>query len=169
MNELPEIFKKNAELTTAKVIIVSSKDLVKCISDEMINEESALISLMDHHLINQLPSNVNYITTPTNDELKNVKLCLTDSVCGIAETGSIIISNDNHASFFTMLSRKHLVILKSNDLYRKPREIFEDPELSKLSSYSVITGPSATADMGSLVRGVHGPEHLIIILVNDDE
>ena len=32
-------------------------------------------------------------------------------------------------------------------------------------SFTFITGPSATADMGPLVRGVHGPGKLHIIVL----
>jgi len=31
----------------------------------------------------------------------------------------------------------------------------------------LATGPSATADMGALVRGAHGPERVHVLLIDD--
>jgi L-lactate dehydrogenase complex protein LldG len=170
MQELIQEFKDNAELTTATVELVSKHDISKVINEQIKNEKNVLVSVSDNSLLDTLSPSIKFIKTPSNEELKSTQACLTDSVCGIAETGSVVIDNDNgYTSFLTMLSTKHIVILSSNNLYERPRDIFEEKNLFSKSSFSIITGPSATADMGSLVRGVHGPEHLHIILVVDDE
>ena len=47
------------------------------------------------------------------------------------------------------------------DLFRE--DVLDGKGLSR--SFVFITGPSATADMGPLVRGVHGPHRLHIIVL----
>jgi L-lactate dehydrogenase complex protein LldG len=47
------------------------------------------------------------------------------------------------------------------DLFR--RDVLNGEGLTR--DFVFITGPSATADMGPLVRGVHGPHRLHVIVV----
>jgi len=50
----------------------------------------------------------------------------------------------------------------------RPRDLFESNCLGGEGlrrNLVFITGPSATADMGPLVRGVHGPHRLQILLM----
>lgn len=169
MQEIIEKFKQNAEFTTAKVEVIKEAEVSEFVSKLICDEENILVSLANSEFLQTLPQSINYIQMPTNNDLKNVKICLTDSVCGISETGSIVINNDGYGSYFTMLSQKHIVIINSKNLYQKPRDIFQNSPLSNSSTFSLITGPSATADMGSLVRGVHGPERLLIIVSVEDE
>jgi len=170
MQELIQKFIENAEVTTTTVDTVAEFNIAELIYEKIKNEKNILVSLNDKSILDSISPSINFIQTPTNEELKNTQICLTDSVCGIAETGSVVINNETgFASFLTMLSKKHIVILSSKKLYEKPRDIFKNENLLSQSSFSIITGPSATADMGSLVRGVHGPEHLHIFLLVEDE
>ena len=56
-----------------------------------------------------------------------------------------------------------LIVPRVRDLFS--REVLEGKGLAR--SFTFITGPSATADMGPLVRGVHGPGKLHIIVLED--
>jgi L-lactate dehydrogenase complex protein LldG len=67
-----------------------------------------------------------------------------------------------------MLTRKHIVVVDADTIVSRPSEVFSESCLDGKGlsrSFSFITGPSATADMGPLVRGVHGPGKLHIIIV----
>ena len=174
MKNFIQKFKENAESTTATVEIVGSniKEISNAINEQIKSEKNLLVSLKNESLLSLLPKTINLIDKPNNDEIKNTPVSLTDSVLGISETGSIVIDNDDgFASYLTMLTAKHIVILNSNNIFDKPRDIFnrKDLLLKSKRSFSIITGPSATADMGSLVRGVHGPELLHIILIVENE
>ena len=169
MEELIRKFKRNAELTGSNVEIINSSDLSHSISKNIGNYKKVLISINNNSILTFLPENIDFIKIPSNEDLKNISISLTDCICGIAETGSILINNIGYESYMTMLSKKHIVLLNSNTIYEKPRDIFNIKDISSASSFSIITGPSATADMGSLVRGVHGPEQLNIILFNSSD
>jgi len=69
-----------------------------------------------------------------------------------------------------LFTRRHIAVLAAASIVARPRDVFDNPRVKKLSADSdfvFITGPSATADMGSLVRGVHGPGSLHIIILDE--
>lgn len=166
MQEIIKEFIKNAELTTATTELVKNSEVSSALKKQIQNEKQVLSALGKKCDF----ESEKLITNPSNEDLKSIKTCITHSLYGIASTGSILIDNDHgFTSYSTMLTSKHIVLLAANNIYAKPRDIFKNDELLNMSSISIITGPSATADMGSLVRGVHGPEHLHIIIIVEDE
>lgn len=165
-----EKFIANAEATTAKVQIVKNDPSeISAVLIKLTDSEKVLISVNDTIIIKPYLDSVNPIFTPTKEEIVSVPLCVTDALYGIAETGSVIIQSDKgYSAYFSMLSNKHIVLLNASSIFERPRDLFEDEnlEIARNKSFTFITGPSATADMGSLVRGVHGPEHLHIIIIS---
>ena len=163
-------FKQNAEATSATVQFVQNaafeiSEAVKVLVNPF---NTALVSVNERDLIEPFLKSINPIFQPSQEEIVTTKICITDSCLGIAETGSILISSDSqYAAYFSMLTETHIVLIHASDIYDKPRDIFNNKEVSlnNCESFSIITGPSATADMGSLVRGVHGPKNLHIIVI----
>jgi len=125
---------------------------------------------LDPELFSIFKLNINVVIEPTKEQLATIKIGITDAFCAIASTGSICVSiTKNLTSPASMLTRKHIVIVDSKTIIPKPRNIFSEKYLEGKGlkrSFSIITGPSATADMGPLVRGVHGPGKLHIIIVD---
>lgn len=95
---------------------------------------------------------------------------ITDVFAGVAETGSIALSNSHDLSGpVSLFTSRHIALLDANKLYPRPRDLFADESIGHLLANMVfITGPSATADMGKLVRGVHGPGRLDIVLIGGE-
>jgi L-lactate dehydrogenase complex protein LldG len=92
---------------------------------------------------------------------------ITDVFAGVAETGSIALSNlaGLHGAL-SLFTDRHIALLEIERLVARPRDLFTKPEWAReLQNMVFITGPSATADMGKLVRGVHGPGRLDIIVL----
>lgn len=92
---------------------------------------------------------------------------ITDVFAAVAETGSIALSNtsSNHGPL-SLFTDRHIAILELDRLVARPRDLFQRSEWAQeLQNMVFITGPSATADMGKLVRGVHGPGRLDIIVL----
>ena len=170
--ELLQKFIKNAELTTATVQIVSNdeNEISNALKSQTYSENKVLISVKNLELLASYLKSVTPIFKPSNEEITSIPFCITDSVGGIAESGSVIISAESgYAAYFTMLTKFHIVLLKASEIYERPRDIFnnKNSETENNKNFSIVTGPSATADMGSLVRGVHGPEHLHIIIIEN--
>jgi L-lactate dehydrogenase complex protein LldG len=124
---------------------------------------------LDEQLFLKFRSNAKIIVNPTNEQLKTIKTGITGAFCAVASTGSVCVAiTKNLSSPISMLTRKHIVIVDVNTIVPMPRDVFSEEYAGGKGlkrSFSFITGPSATADMGPLVRGVHGPGKLHIIIM----
>lgn len=165
--------------------IASAKESVATVERIVANAESlnnALIAVTENEMIllaqpddispelfSIFKLNKNVVTEPTKTQLSTIRTGITDAFCAIAATGSVCVSiTKNLSSPASMLTRKHIVIVDSKTIIPKPSDLFSKEYLGGKGlkrSFSIITGPSATADMGPLVRGVHGPGKLHIIIV----
>lgn len=120
-------------------------------------------------LFSEFKKNEHVTLDPTEEQLATMEVGITDAFAGIARTGSVCVSNSRGLSgAVSLFTRMHIAVLDSDWIVEKPREVFTSPLLKKKGlsrSFVFVTGPSATADMGTLVRGVHGPGKLHIILL----
>jgi L-lactate utilization protein LutC len=92
---------------------------------------------------------------------------LTQADAAVAHTGSLLVRAGDGRTRLSSLAPPHNIIFTKRGTIRGTL----DKGLSLLSSRSsaLITGPSRTADIeGILVRGVHGPG-ILWVLVEDDE
>ncbi len=94
---------------------------------------------------------------------------ITDAFAGVAHSGSICVCVDNgYSGYVSLLSRFHIAVLPGENIVQRPGDLFRPDRLNGEGlrrNFVFITGPSATADMGPLVRGVHGPHRLHILVV----
>jgi L-lactate dehydrogenase complex protein LldG len=124
---------------------------------------------LDLSLFEPFRENSQVVVDPTEEQLSTFQVGITDAFAGIARTGSVCVTNSQKLSgAVSLFTREHIVVLDSDCLVEKPREVFTSPMLKQKGlkrSFVFVTGPSATADMGTLVRGVHGPGKLHIILL----
>jgi L-lactate dehydrogenase complex protein LldG len=109
------------------------------------------------------------ILKPDDEQLTTAGVGVTEAFAGIASTGSVCVSMGRPLVAATsLLMPLNIVLLASERIIDRPRDLF-DPTCLKGDALKrnivVITGPSATADMGPLVRGVHGPHRLLILLL----
>jgi L-lactate dehydrogenase complex protein LldG len=109
-------------------------------------------------------------TGRSKSELASADVGITDAFAAIARTGTICIALDpDHTGFISLLARMHIAVLSAEDIVPAPRDLFRrgdrigDKGLER--NFVFVTGPSATADMGPLVRGVHGPHRLHVIVL----
>lgn len=108
-------------------------------------------------------------TGRSKSELAAADVGITDTFAGIARTGTICVAIDpDHTGFISLLARMHIAVLNAEDIVEAPREIFRRDRVGGKGldrNFVFVTGPSATADMGPLVRGVHGPHRLHVIVL----
>lgn len=109
------------------------------------------------------------VTARSKQELATCDFGITDAFAGVARTGSVCVTVDHgYAGVISLLSRTHIAVLSADTIVERPADLFdarcvEGKGLQR--NFVFITGPSATADMGPLVRGVHGPHQLHIIIL----
>lgn len=94
---------------------------------------------------------------------------ITGSDYALADTGSIVmLSSAEEARMVSLLPPVHIAIVGKAKLLTGLDELFNvlpDPA-SQTSSMVVITGPSRTADIEQfLIRGVHGPGEIHVVLI----
>lgn len=109
------------------------------------------------------------IPQPLDAQLSKADVGISSAFAGVASSGSVCIAmGPPLAAAASLLMPLHIVLLQAERIVQRPRNLF-DPDLlggeALRRNLVLITGPSATADMGRLVRGVHGPHRLYILLL----
>ena len=105
----------------------------------------------------------------SKDELATCAVGVTDAFAAVARTGSVCVTVDHdYAGPISLLTRVHVAVVAANTIVERPADLFQKTCLQGKAlsrNFVFITGPSATADMGPLVRGVHGPHQLHILVL----
>jgi L-lactate dehydrogenase complex protein LldG len=108
---------------------------------------------------------------PTPAALESAATGITGASLGIADYGSVVLpSRPDGSEQVSLFPELHVPILRAADLVADMPTAIDrlGPTLRDGESAIVATGPSATADMGSLVRGAHGPEAVHVVLLEGD-
>jgi L-lactate dehydrogenase complex protein LldG len=108
------------------------------------------------------------LTGRAKSELAGCDLGITEAFAGVARTGSLCVSVDHeYSGYASLLARVHVALLGPENIVERPGDLFraECGGLGLRGNFVFVTGPSATADMGPLVRGVHGPHKLHILIL----
>ncbi|NOX65088.1 MAG: hypothetical protein GXO85_04635 [Chlorobi bacterium] len=181
MNDITNIiqeFREAAEIAaaTTEVIPTNASSLNNALVQAIKDEELILFAEpadINPELFAEFRDNTKVIKEPTKEQLSTIRCGVTDAFGAVAATGSVCVPVTNGlTSPLSMLTRKHIVVLDAKTIVPRPRDILSIQHLDGKGmnrSFSYITGTSATADMGPLVRGVHGPGELHIIILSDDD
>jgi L-lactate dehydrogenase complex protein LldG len=106
---------------------------------------------------------------PTPEEWVDSPVGVTEAFAGVARTGSVCINVcHQRTGLASLLAPLHIAVVAAETIVPQPRDLFRNDVLDGKGlerSFVFITGPSATADMGPLVRGVHGPHRLHIVVL----
>jgi L-lactate dehydrogenase complex protein LldG len=106
---------------------------------------------------------------PTPAALRQATTGVTAATLAVADYGSLVLTMDDRASeLVSLFVDEHVILLRERDLMSGLEATVDAVErrVTESSESAIIaTGPSATADMGELILGAHGPKevHLIVI------
>lgn len=96
-------------------------------------------------------------------------LGITSADYALADTGTLVmLASPQEARMISLLPPKHLAIVPSSRILSSLDELLTvlPYPAQQTSSMVLITGPSRTADIEQiLIRGVHGPGELSVVLV----
>ncbi len=110
-------------------------------------------------------------TEPTAAQLRAAETGVTAAALGIADYGSVVLESDAAGTEpVSLFNTRHVVVLRRSDIVAGMADAidwFATRARDDQRSAIIATGPSATADMGSLVMGAHGPEVVDVILIED--
>jgi len=111
------------------------------------------------------------VTGRSRQDLATADIGVTGAFAAVASTGTICVRVDaGYTGYVSLLARTHIAVVSSARIVERPGDLFRPDCLAGEAlreNFVYITGPSATADMGPLVRGVHGPHFLHILLLTD--
>jgi len=106
---------------------------------------------------------------PAPEEMANSAAGVTEAFAAVASTGSVCIDvSFERTGMVSLLAPLQVVVVAAESIVPQPRDLFRADVLEGRGlqrDFVFVTGPSATADMGPLVRGVHGPHRLHILLL----
>lgn len=116
-----------------------------------------------------LPDSVTVDPTPA--ALEDATTGVTPANFAIADYGSLVLpSTDTGSQLVSLFVDRHVVVLDEADIVVDMETAFERFEETIPDDYTdaiIATGPSATADMGELVKGAHGPSEVRVVIVED--
>ena len=97
---------------------------------------------------------------------------MTAAGLGIADYGSVVLPSTPAGTEPVSLSPdRHVAVLRTDDVVPGMPEAFDSlaAEFRNGDHGSAIlaTGPSATADMGELVKGAHGPKDVHVVMLDE--
>lgn len=119
---------------------------------------------------------VSYEGTPVEGlqsatDLRDLHTGVTAAGMGVADYGTVTLrSTAAGEELVSLYPERHVAVLAASDLVPDMSAAFErlGEEFAAGDRTQVLaTGPSATADMGSLVEGVHGPRDVRVLLLGD--
>lgn len=105
----------------------------------------------------------------TAETAKGAKVGITQMDYGIARTGTLAQdSTKADQRLASALPWIHVALLGTNAIVADLAELMTKMHPSKSNYIALITGPSKTADIERVLAiGVHGPEHLVIVCVDE--
>lgn len=107
----------------------------------------------------------------TTERLREARTGITGALLGVATYGSIALAHDDSDTEpVSLYATRHVAVLRAEDLVPDLNTAFAelaDPIRSDRIGTVLATGPSATADMGALVYGAHGPREVHILILDD--
>ncbi|HKY55078.1 MAG TPA: LUD domain-containing protein, partial [Anaerolineales bacterium] len=143
----------NANDLTNKVIeLLKSKDIIQIHLGSNVLDEDRLQK-----------AGINISRTPD----PAIRAGLTKSVCGLADTGSILeMDGDGRSLHASLLPEIHIAILRESEILPSLDQAIHLMRDSRSAVF--ITGPSRTGDIEmSHTIGVHGPGEVHVFLVDE--
>jgi L-lactate dehydrogenase complex protein LldG len=107
------------------------------------------------------------IASSTSD-VSAAEVGVTGAAYALADTGSLVMLSSGEERLASLLPPVHISVLKREQILTTLDELFTllPQPANQNASMVVITGPSRTADIEQiLVRGVHGPGELHVVLI----
>jgi L-lactate dehydrogenase complex protein LldG len=106
---------------------------------------------------------------PTPADIESAKTGVTPAGMGIASYGTLTLESDAAGTEpVSLYPDRHVAVVREQDLSAGMDEAFawlSEAFAAGRDSYVFATGASATADMGEMVEGVHGPAEVHVIVL----
>jgi L-lactate dehydrogenase complex protein LldG len=169
-----------AQALLTERLIDYDANVVSCTPDDV---ASAIRNALQHHNAHRVlvpedfPTHLlpdGFEVTPDHNlspaELDRFDAAVTLGALAIAETGTIILEgvSGQGRRAATLVPDVHVCVLNAANIVTKVPEAFARLGAAATLPLTFFSGPSATADIEmTRIKGVHGPRHLHILLLQD--
>ncbi len=176
-------FKMRAEAVSAQVQRVANKELateliVRLLHQEGVREEphcyavwaaGPMLSPSEQEKVALAVPGLKFAVT--RELAADAKVGISQFEWALANTGTLVQTADAvDARLVSTLPLLHIAIIPTSALLPDIPSVLKHIDPRKSAYLSFITGPSRTADIERVLTiGVHGPERLIIVMVDDME
>lgn len=110
-------------------------------------------------------------TDPTPSDLESAATGITAAEFAVADYGSVVIrSSPAGEEPVSLYADTHVAVVAASDVLPGMAAAFErfgEAARGEAADAVIATGPSATADMGALVKGAHGPKAVRAVVIED--
>jgi L-lactate dehydrogenase complex protein LldG len=100
---------------------------------------------------------------------RDLEVGVTGATCGLAESGSIVLSHgEGRPRLASLVPEIHIALLDTSTIVRTLAHwARENPDsVAATTNLVVVTGPSRTGDIEQTLNlGVHGPRHVHIVMM----
>jgi L-lactate dehydrogenase complex protein LldG len=113
----------------------------------------------------EIAGNRDIASVNATQDLADVDFAIVRASFGVAETGSVLLTDaDLHVNAVAYLAQHLIVLLDSADIVLNLHHAYRRPEFRDRHYASFHTGPSATADIeGVLIHGAQGVRSLSVL------
>jgi L-lactate dehydrogenase complex protein LldG len=182
---LIDLFTLRAEAVSAQVQRVATKQLALELAIQLLQQEgvadqpdsqavwaaSPMVGSAEKQQLQRAVPGIKFDVEITRDLASNAKVGLSQMDWAIANTGTVV--QDAAAidtRMVSMLPILHIAFVSTKAIVADLPALLKVVDPSKSAYITFISGPSRTADIERVLTiGVHGPERLTIILVDDLE
>lgn len=113
-----------------------------------------------------LPESVN--VEPTAREIRDASTGVTPAGLGVANYGTVTVESSSVNELVALYADSQVAVLRESDVVPDMDAAFDELNADvseERRSHILVSAPSATGDMGTLVQGVHGPEELDVVVL----
>jgi len=146
--------------------VVSPDGVADAVADAA-DEPAVGVELPDG--LGELPGSV--ATDPSPSDLEAAATGVTHADLGVADYGSLALpATADGVEPVSLYGDRHVAVVAADDVVPgMPEALAELGDRFRGDGDSVVlaTGPSATADMGALVQGAHGPKTVHAVVVDE--
>lgn len=110
-------------------------------------------------------------TAPSPADVLSAETGVTPAGLGVANYGTVTLpASEEPREVVSLYCTRHVAVLAESDLVADMPAAYDrlsEDFTAGTDTQILATGPSSTADMGELLRGVHGPHETHVVVVTD--
>lgn len=169
--DLLKRFAEELRALSGEITICTTNDLSERVFEQLqLSGVTSILSWDEQHLPSGLVHSLQSKGIQVSQDFDpGLKVGLSGSEAGIANTGTLVLSSDQgKPQYVSLIPEIHFAIMRAADIKENLYQVIDASELKEASMSTLISGPSRTADIEmTLTIGVHGPRQVHVFCLSD--